>query len=114
LNITLPVSIPDGWVILSRSVLDLCYQHPRAAGDRLAFVLAHEIAHLLDDDFWHINFFNAIDISRTKGVSSESVLNQIKGTIGPVRLNPRRILVRKRLVISGAVNRLGILLRMAE
>ncbi|KPJ91477.1 MAG: hypothetical protein AMJ53_11575 [Gammaproteobacteria bacterium SG8_11] len=45
-------------------------------------MLAHEIAHLLDDDFWHINFFNAIDISRIKGVSNESVLNQIKGIIG--------------------------------
>ncbi|MCG6969690.1 MAG: tetratricopeptide repeat protein [Gammaproteobacteria bacterium] len=82
LNITLPVSIPDGWVIVSESVLDLCYQRPTNAEDKLAFVLAHEIAHLLDDDFWHINFFNAIDISRSKGVSSESVLNQIKGIIG--------------------------------
>jgi tetratricopeptide (TPR) repeat protein len=82
LNISLPVSIPDGWVILSKSVLDLCYKNPRYAEDKLAFVLAHEIAHLLDDDFWHINFFNAIDISKTKGVSNESVLNQIKGIIG--------------------------------
>jgi tetratricopeptide (TPR) repeat protein len=82
LNITLPVSIPDGWVILSRSVLDLCYKNSTSAEDKLAFVLAHEIAHLLDDDFWHINFFNAIDISRSRGVSDESVLNQIKGIIG--------------------------------
>ena len=82
LNISLPVSIPDGWVILSKSVLDLCYQNSRYAEDKLAFVLAHEIAHLLDDDFWHINFFNAIEISKNKGVSNESVLNQIKGIIG--------------------------------
>jgi tetratricopeptide (TPR) repeat protein len=82
LNITLPVSIPDGWVILSNSVLDLCHKNPHNAEDKLAFVLAHEIAHLLDDDFWHINFFNAIDISKSKGVSKESVLNQIKGIIG--------------------------------
>jgi tetratricopeptide (TPR) repeat protein len=82
LNISLPVSIPDGWVILSKNVLELCHKNPANAEDKLAFVLAHEIAHLLDDDFWHINFFNAIDISKTKGVSSESVLNQIKGIIG--------------------------------
>ena len=82
LNITLPVSIPDGWIILSKSVLDLCYANPRNGDDKLAFVLAHEIAHLLDDDFWHINFFNAIDDSKTKGVSNENVLNEIKGIIG--------------------------------
>ena len=82
LNITLPVSIPDGWVILSKRVLDMCHKNPRNAQDKLAFVLAHEIAHLLDDDFWHINFFNAIEISKTRGVSNESVLNQIKGIIG--------------------------------
>lgn len=84
LNITLPVSIPDGWVILSKSVLDLCYKHRRGGDDKLAFVLAHEIAHLLDDDFWHINFFNAIDVSKSKGVAAESVLNEIKGIIGQV------------------------------
>ena len=82
LNITLPVSIPDGWIIVSKNVLDLCYKNPRNGDDKLAFVLGHEIAHLLDDDFWHINFFNAIDDSKTKGVANENVLDEIKGIIG--------------------------------
>jgi len=82
LNITLPVSIPDGWIIVSKSVLDLCYKNPRNGDDKLAFVLGHEISHLLDDDFWHINFFNAIDDSKTKGIANENVLDEIKGIIG--------------------------------
>lgn len=81
-NITLPISIPDGWVVLSKNVLDLCYKEQGTGDDRLAFVMAHEIAHLLDDDFWHINFFNAIDLSKRKGLADEFVLDQIRGIVG--------------------------------
>ncbi|MDH5324455.1 MAG: M48 family metalloprotease [Gammaproteobacteria bacterium] len=82
LNITLPISIPDGWVVLSKGVLELCYKDGHDGDDRLAFVMAHEIAHLLDDDFWHINFFNAIELSKRKGLADEFVLNQIRGIVG--------------------------------
>jgi len=33
----------------------------RRGVDRLAFVLAHEIAHLLQDDFWYMKFFQALE-----------------------------------------------------
>ena len=56
-DITLPIALPDGWIILSKGVLDICYQEPARGDDRLAFVLAHEIAHQLHDDFWHMRFF---------------------------------------------------------
>jgi tetratricopeptide (TPR) repeat protein len=82
LNITLPISIPDGWVIISKGVLDLCFEGKKNGEDKLAFVLAHEIAHLIDDDFWHINFFNALDMSRQKGLLNPSVLAEIADIVG--------------------------------
>ncbi|MGD8572662.1 MAG: tetratricopeptide repeat protein [Gammaproteobacteria bacterium] len=65
-NVVLPISIPDGWIILSQQVLDMCYQNREQGDDRLAFVLSHEIAHLLDDDFWHMNFFSALSLLEKK------------------------------------------------
>ncbi len=54
---TLPIALPDGWIVLSREVLSLCYQDARSGDDRLAFVLGHELAHLRQDHFWHIKYF---------------------------------------------------------
>ncbi|MGV6860083.1 MAG: M48 family metalloprotease, partial [bacterium] len=53
------VALPDGYLILSRGALDICYHgHNEARGDaRLAFVLGHELAHLVSRDFWHRNVF---------------------------------------------------------
>lgn len=79
-NIVLPVSIPDGWVILSKQVLDMCYEVQNEGDDRLAFVLAHEIAHLLDDDFWHMNFFSALSLLKNdKNVEQAAVVKEIQG-----------------------------------
>ncbi|MDH5445836.1 MAG: tetratricopeptide repeat protein [Gammaproteobacteria bacterium] len=66
-NISLPISIPDGWIILSKAVIDFCYQKNNQAGDaRLAFVLAHELVHQLEDDFWHMKFFQALESAHSK------------------------------------------------
>jgi tetratricopeptide (TPR) repeat protein len=73
----LPIAIPDGWVILSRRVIDFCYRTPKYGDDRLAFVLAHEIAHLLDGDFWHMQFFQAIEVYE-KGTGDQEVLSEIR------------------------------------
>jgi tetratricopeptide (TPR) repeat protein len=60
------VALPDGSIVLTRGALDFCYGSRRGAraavelGDlRLAFVLAHELAHLASDDFWHRSAFAA-------------------------------------------------------
>jgi len=79
LNVVLPVSIPDGWIIISKKVLEMSYREPEQGDDRLAFVLAHEIAHLLDDDFWHINFFSALALLKTQDTVKPKVLNELKG-----------------------------------
>jgi tetratricopeptide (TPR) repeat protein len=56
-DIVLPIALPDGSIVLSKRVLDICYQIPTQGEARLAFVLGHEIAHLLNNDLWHISFF---------------------------------------------------------
>ena len=78
-NIVLPISIPDGWIILSKQVLDMCYKNSKQGDDRLAFVLSHEIAHLLDDDFWHMNFFSALSLLQQKQDVEKAVVHEIEG-----------------------------------
>jgi tetratricopeptide (TPR) repeat protein len=81
-NSLFAISIPDGWVILSRGALELCYRDPELGDDRLAFVLAHEIAHQLKDDFWHMKFFTAIDLVEGEGVGDAAVLEEVREIAG--------------------------------
>jgi tetratricopeptide (TPR) repeat protein len=78
LNIALPIALPDGWIILSKGTLDICYRDPERGDDRLAFVLAHEIAHQLKDDFWHMKFFQAIEASEAQDPQRQKVLVEIR------------------------------------
>lgn len=57
------VALPDGYIILSKQVINLCYeQADEALGDaRIAFILGHELAHLANDDFWHQEIAQFID-----------------------------------------------------
>ena len=66
-NVSLPIAIPDGWIILSLRTLDFCYRMPAYGDDRLAFVLAHEVTHQMEDDFWHMKFFQAIEALGARG-----------------------------------------------
>lgn len=77
-NVVLPISIPDGWIILSQQVLDMCFQDRKQGDDRLAFVLSHEIAHLLDDDFWHMNFFSALSLLQEKRDVKQATVHEIE------------------------------------
>jgi tetratricopeptide (TPR) repeat protein len=64
LGMALPIAIPDGSIILSKRALELCYRHPKWGDDRLAFMLGHELAHQLQDDFWHLRFFQAVEAAQ--------------------------------------------------
>lgn len=55
-GIALPIAIPDGWVIISKGTLDICYRDSVYGDDRLAFVLAHELAHQIKGDFGTCSF----------------------------------------------------------
>ena len=76
--IPLAFAIPDGGIIISKKVLDICYKDPERGPDRLAFVLAHEIAHQLKDDFWHLKFFQAVDLSKETGSQQEGILKEVR------------------------------------
>jgi len=75
-NIPLPMAIPDGWIIISKNTLDFAYESPSRGDDILAFILAHEIAHQMEDDFWHMKFFQAINNSKKK--SNNEQLTEIQ------------------------------------
>ncbi len=77
LNISLPIAIPDGWVIISKGTLDICYRDPVYGDDRLAFVLAHELAHQLKGDFWHMQFFQALEASKSRGDQPREAIAEI-------------------------------------
>lgn len=79
-DIALPIALPDGWIILSKGVLDICYQDPGRGDDRMAFVLAHEIAHQLNDDFWHMRFFQALEASQAKAQVPPAFLEEMRRT----------------------------------
>ncbi len=55
-------SLGDGTILLNRHGLERCYQNvDKPTGDsRLAFVIGHELAHLVNDDFWHLESLNVI------------------------------------------------------
>ncbi len=72
-DLTLPIALPKGWIVLSRGVLDICYREPDLGDDRLAFVLAHELSHQLSGDLWHLRFFQAVDAS-SRGASVDPQL----------------------------------------
>ena len=77
-DITLPIAIRDGWIILSKGVLDICYREPTWGKDHLAFVLAHELAHHLKDDLWHMRFFDAWEASRTRTPVAPAFVDEIR------------------------------------
>ena len=55
-------SLRDGTILLNKKALERCYHHvgKRIGDSRLAFVIGHELAHLANDDFWHLEAFNMI------------------------------------------------------
>jgi len=81
-NISLPVAIPDGAVIISGRTLDICSRDTKAADDRLAFVLGHELAHLLKDDFWHMKFFNALKTAEAGNRADAKTLAELRAIAG--------------------------------
>jgi tetratricopeptide (TPR) repeat protein len=88
LNERLPISLPDGSVVVSKRDLDICYRDSTHGDDRLAFVLAHEIAHQLNNDFWHMKFFYAVEKYSSKG---EIDLKEILGVTGEGEEDPKRL-----------------------
>ncbi len=81
-NISLPIAIPDGWVIISKGTLDICYRDRKRGDDRLAFVLGHELAHHLKGDFWHMQFFQALEASKARHAKQYKGLAELRRIMG--------------------------------
>jgi tetratricopeptide (TPR) repeat protein len=77
-NIPLAIAIPDGGIIISKRVLDICYKDLERGDHRLAFVLGHEIAHQLKDDFWHMKFFQAVELSQEENPQNKETLEEVR------------------------------------
>jgi tetratricopeptide (TPR) repeat protein len=77
-TVPLAIALPDGGIVISRQVLDICYKEPEKGDDRLAFVLGHEIAHQLKDDFWHLKFFAAVELSQKEKPGDAAVIEEVK------------------------------------
>jgi len=56
----LPISLPDGGIILSKGMLDRLRADHGDYASKIAFIFGHEIAHVFSGDFWHIEFFRLI------------------------------------------------------
>lgn len=56
------LALPDGSIVINPTTLSICYQGlEKEEGDlRLAFVLGHELAHLANKDFIHMEAFRAL------------------------------------------------------
>ena len=76
--VPLAIALPDGGIVISRRVLDICYAEPAKGDDRLAFILAHEIAHQLKDDFWHLRFFQAVELSQKAKPGDAAVIDEVR------------------------------------
>ncbi|HSQ79232.1 MAG TPA: M48 family metalloprotease [Candidatus Bathyarchaeia archaeon] len=76
--VPLAIALPDGGIVISRQVLDICYKEPDKGDDRLAFILAHEIAHQLKDDFWHLRFFQAVELSQKGKPSDAAAVEEVR------------------------------------
>ena len=58
----LAAALPDGYIVLSKHAVEILYKNVSSiVGDtRTAFVLGHELAHLANDDHWHLEFYNLV------------------------------------------------------
>jgi tetratricopeptide (TPR) repeat protein len=81
-NAVIANALPDGGIVISKKVLDICYQNPQRGDDRLAFVLGHEIAHQLKDDFWDLKFFQAVELSKEKTPEQKQALEEVQAMAG--------------------------------
>jgi len=61
-------ALPDGSIILPEKVIHFCFRNKPQGAARLAFLLGHELSHILQADFWILNqiqhFFLDQDIDR--------------------------------------------------
>jgi tetratricopeptide (TPR) repeat protein len=103
-NLVLPIALPDGWIVLSKGVLDICYREPSTGDDRLAFILAHEIAHQLSGDLWHMRFFQAMEAKTAQKAAPQAFRDDIlRGAHATEHVMAKEIRADERGIIYAAM-----------
>ncbi len=71
------MALPDGSIVINPKTLDTCFSgvDETKAGQRLAFILGHELAHLANNDFLHREAFLAL--VKYPGPKDEGEITQI-------------------------------------
>lgn len=54
LHLTQIFALPDGSIILPGELIDFCYSQPGSGAARVAFLLGHELKHILKKDYWKV------------------------------------------------------------
>ena len=70
-------ALPDGGIVLARKALEICYANSSVkTGDaRLAFILGHELAHLANNDFRHLETLSEIKGFQEDSLPLKSLIN---------------------------------------
>lgn len=74
----LAMALQDDTVIISDKLLDHCYSNTKFGDERLAFVLGHEVAHLVEKDFSHYKFFVALNSDQFQIPEKEKLIEETK------------------------------------
>ena len=76
------MSLPDGTVILVEDLLDICFEDRELIDEkgrtRLAFILAHELAHIIDGHHTHLQQSQSLSFLEQRGQGAHSPLHQIE------------------------------------
>ncbi len=91
------IALPDGHIVLSKRAVEICYSNVGLSqGDaRMAFILGHELAHLANDDFWHMEVYMALAGDQNDWSKRlQAVLN--KGAAVPAAEENRRLVQIKK------------------
>ncbi len=76
------ICLKDGNIVITRKCLQICYQgvDKNTGNARLAFVIGHELAHLADDDFWHLAAFDTLQNFGSGHEAEQEILNLLMKT----------------------------------
>ena len=89
--------LKDGTIILTQKALEFCYQDvDKQTGDSyIAFIIGHELSHLANDNFWHVEAFKALKKYGNE-LKSKDIINILKETEDIEDSNHARNIIKKK------------------
>ncbi len=94
------ICLRDGTVLLTQKAMEFCYQGTdKTTGDaRMAFLLGHELAHLANDDYWHLVAFEALANygNDQKEKAIQKILEQLQKNLDAGNTTESKKVIRKK------------------